>query len=382
MSIPKLIAFYFPQFHSIPENDLWWGEGFTDWKLVKESKPLFDGHNQPRIPFDGDYYNPCDKKILKKQADLAQKYGIEGFMFYHYWFDGKLYLEKPMEVLLANPDINIPFCVTWANESWTRSWVGKPEVFLQKQLHTSDENIWKDHFDYLLPFFKDSRAIKIDNKPVFLIYQPFLIKNSKEMIHFWKELAIKNGLEGLYFIAIKNHDYQDYSFLDSYDAIMKFQPREAYSSKCFQNENISARFQFLRRLPHKAQLYLSKLNQKFSNYKIFDSNKVWSIILKNAYVNEFKDYNLKIFESAFFDWDNTPRYKNKAKIFSGLTDKAKRENLNALLDKAVENNSPYVFFNAWNEWSESAYLEPDKKDGFKNLEIIKDIVDNLKNSSN
>lgn len=292
MNIPKIIAFYFPQFHEIPENDEWWGKGFTDWKLVKEAKPLYEGHNQPRIPIDDNYYNPCDKETLKKQAELAKKYGIEGFMFYHYWFDGKLYLEKPMEVFLANPDIDISFCVTWANESWTRSWVGKPEIFLQKQSHSVDKEIWKKHFNYLLPFFTDPRAIKIDEKPVFLIYQPFLINDSKTMLELWNELAIKNGLNGLYFIAIKNHDYQSTDFISSYDAIMKFQPREAYSNKDFNEHNLSARFQILRRLPHKAQLYLTKLNQKLSKHKIFDSRKLWDVILKNSYKNEFKGYKL------------------------------------------------------------------------------------------
>lgn len=382
MDIPKIIAIYFPQFHQIPENDTWWGKGFTDWKLVKEAKPLYEGHNQPRIPVDEDYYNPCDKETLKKQALLARKYGIEGFMFYHYWFDGKLYLEKPMEVFLKNADIDISFCVTWANESWTRSWVGKPETFLQKQLHTNDKNIWENHFNYLLPFFNDPRAIKIEGKPVFLIYQPFLIENSKEMIDFWTDLAIKSGLKGLYFMAIKNHDYQKTDFLLSYDAMVKFQPREAYSSKNFQEHNLTSRFQFLRCLPHKVQLYLTKLNHKISKHKIFDSRKIWKIILENSFKSEFSQNKLKIFESAFFDWDNTPRYKSKAKIFTGLSHDDMKLNLKTLMRDAKSNNSPYVFFNAWNEWSESAYLEPDKKNGYKYLEIINEVIDDLKKESN
>jgi hypothetical protein len=377
MKLPKIIAFYFPQFHPIPENDEWWGKGFTDWKLVKEAKPLFDGHEQPREPISGDYYNPCDKETLKKQAALAREYGVGGFMFYHYWFDGKLYLEKPMEVFLENPDIDISFCVTWANESWTRSWEGKPEIFLQKQLHSNDKEIWENHFNYLLPFLSDPRAIKIDNKPVFLIYQPFLINNSREMMAFWTELAIKNSLPGIYFIAVKNHDYQSSDFLVSYDAIMKFQPREAYASKDFQDHNVSARFQFLRKLPHGIQLYLSKFNQKISKHKLYDSKELWKIILKKAFVNEFKNYKLKVFESAFFEWDNTPRYNKKAKIFTGLSHAQMKVNLKKLIVEAVKNDSPYVFFNAWNEWSESAYLEPDKKNGFAKLEIIKEVLEEL-----
>lgn len=378
MNIPELLAFYFPQFHSIDENDEWWGEGFTDWKLVKEAKPLFEGHYQPRVPINDDYYDPSQKDTLLKQSKLAKEYGIEGFVFYHYWFDGKKLLEKPLEVFLKNPDIDISFCLTWANESWTRSWVGKPEVYLQKQLHTNDKDLWEEHFNYLLPFFKDRRAIRIDNKPVLLIYQPFLINKSDEMFEVWQNRALQNGLDGLYFIAVKNQDYQSKDFLKSYSAIMKFQPREAYTSKHFHDENISARFQFLRRLPHKLQLYLTKFYQKVSGYKIYDAVKIWDIILNQSYLNEFKDYDLKVFESAFFDWDNTSRYRERAKIFTGLSHQDKKTNLKKLIIQGKKNSSPYVFFNAWNEWSECAYLEPDKENGYKMLEIVKEVIEELR----
>lgn len=379
MNLPKIIAFYFPQFHSIKENDKWWGKGFTDWDLVRNAKPLFKDHEQPRIPIDGDYYNPTNKETLIKQSALAHKYGINGFMFYHYWFDGKLYLEKPLEVFLANPDIDISFCVAWANESWTRSWVGNPEIVLQKQDHIPKKSRWNEHFNYLLPYFKDKRAICVDGKPVFLIYQPFLINKSSEMITFFNNKAKKNGLPGLYFIAIKNHKYHSSNFLQSYDGIMKFQPREAYTSKDFRSENFISRLEILRILPARIQLYFSKFYQKISNYKIYDSKKIWSIILKNSFINEFKMYNLQIFESAFFEWDNTARYKNKAKIFTSLKRHEMKTNFKKLIQKAKKNNSKFIFFNAWNEWSESAYLEPDKKNGYEKLEVIKEVIDEMNN---
>lgn len=374
MSVPKIIAFYFPQFHEIEENSKWWGNGFTDWKLVKEAEPLFENHYQPRIPYDEDYYNPCESSTLKKQAILARKYGVEGWMFYHYWFDGKLYLEKPMETFLANKGIDISFCIAWANESWTRAWVGKPEEYLQKQLHTDDKLIWKNHFNYLLPFFKDPRAIRIRNRPVFLVYQPFLVTKSKEMFDLWNTLAIENGLAGVYFIAIKNHDFHQTDFLGAYDGLMKFQPREAFTSKEFRNDNLIARFQFLRRLPHRVQLYLTKIQQSFSSYKVYDSSKVWNIILDNMYKTNVRYKGLTVFESSFFDWDNTPRYKRNAKIFSPLSRDDKKRYFKEFMQKSIDNDSSFVFFNAWNEWSESAYLEPDKRNGFENLEIVKEVL--------
>lgn len=366
----KCIAFYFPQFHSFPDNDAWWGKGFQDWMLVKNSKPLFKGHYQPRIPLNQNYYNPCDVDVLINQANLAKKYGIYGFMFYHYYFDGKLLLEKPLETFLNNKNIDIKFCLSWANETWTRAWIGKPNVILQEQKHTYDKSIWNKHFEYLLPYFKDDRYIKIDGKPVFLIYQPTILSHTRELFSFWNDLANKNGLKGLYFIATKNHQYNRTDFLKYYDALLKFQPREAYNSKDFYRYNFQSRFQILRSLPEKWQGYLRKFWRVFHSYNIIDSRKIWDIILAHAYE---KQDNLSIFESAFFEWDNTPRYGKHAKIYTGMSKEEMESNLLKLRVQAENNNSEYVFFNAWNEWSESAYLEPDTINGYDYLNIIKNV---------
>lgn len=373
MMTPKLITFYFPQFHAIPENDKWWGNGFNDWQLVQQAKPNFSGHNQPRIPLDRDYYNPCDKNTLIKQVRLAREYGIGGFSFYHYWFDGKLLLEKPLETFLANEDINIPFCLTWANETWTRCWIGQPEAILQQQTHKKDKDIWIKHFNYLLPFWKDKRAIKIDEKPLFLVYQPFILKHTKEMFALWTELAKENGLNGIYFMAVKGHQFNSEDFLEYYNGILKSQPREAFGSPKFKNQNLTDKLRFLRLLPESVQNYLRKINQKIYSYKIINAKEIWNVILDNAFVEEFKNKRLDVYEAAFFDWDNTARYKDKAKIYAGISDKEREDNLLALMDKAKENGSPYFFFNAWNEWSEGAYLEPDTKNGYRYLEIVRKV---------
>lgn len=375
---PKLIAIYFPQFHSIPENDKWWGKGFHDWQLVENAKPLFGGHNQPKIPLLGTY-NPCEKDVLIKQADLATKYGIYGFMIYHYWFDGKLLLEKPLETFLNNPDINIKFCVCWANGSWTRAWLGKPEI-LMEQKHSQDPHLWEKHFNYLLPFFKDPRAIKKGDKPVFAVYQPNLLKNTKEMFDLWNDLAKANGLPGLYMIAIKNYDFTfNHSFLEHYDGIMKFQPREVYNSDFFR-DNLASRMQFLRLAPKKVWRLIQKIHYKFKTYDIIDSNKIWKIILEQAFKDQYPQYNLDIYECGYMEWDNTARYKNKAKIFTRPSKEQLEHYTCSLFKKAREHSSEFVFWNAWNEWSEGTYLEPDTLRGYESIEIIQKAIDQMKKS--
>lgn len=369
---PKLIAFYFPQFHAIPENDEWWGKGFTDWDLVKKAKSLYAGHVQPRVPSDGVYYNPCEYETLRKQINLAKEYGVSGFMLYHYWFDGKLLLEKPLETYLNNKDLDMPFCICWANESWGRGWVGHPEELLMEQTHTPDKNIWSRHYEYLRPFFMDERAIKIDGKVVVVIYQPMLINKAKEMFDFWRDKAKEDGIE-LYIIGIKNHNKNSKDTYIPYDGILKFQPREAYTSPEMSEENWLNRFDFLRHMPEFVLNRLRKLYMKVNSYSVYNSEKVWDIILKYAYKKEFDRDDLDVFESGFFEWDNSSRYGRSARIFTRPSDEKLVDYMTSLKNKAEEASSPYVFFNAWNEWSESAYLEPDKEYGYRSLEIIKKV---------
>ena len=191
----KIITFYLPQFHEIPENNEWWGKGFTEWVNVKKAQPLYEGHEQPRVPLNENYYNLLDPNVQVWQAKIAKEYGVYGFCYYHYWFNGKLLLEKPMENMLKNRDIDIPFCVCWANEPWTRAWVGETKVLIP-QLY-GEKREWKEHFDYLLPFFKDSRYICDDGKPLVVIYRPEVIECLNEMLDYWNELAIQEGFEGV-----------------------------------------------------------------------------------------------------------------------------------------------------------------------------------------
>ena len=161
----KIIALYLPQFHEIPENNEWWGKGFTEWTNVKTAKPSFKGQYQPRIPLNNNYYNLTDVRAQEWQAKLAKEYGIYGFCYYHYWFEGKMLLEKPAEIMLKNLSVDMPFCFCWANHTWLRAWADKSNRTLIKQTYGTEED-WINHFNYLLPFFKDERYIKEDGKPI------------------------------------------------------------------------------------------------------------------------------------------------------------------------------------------------------------------------
>lgn len=373
---PKIIVHYFPQFHPIPENDFHWGKGFTDWDNVKNAKPLYKGHYQPRIPLNKDYYDPRNINTLKNQVDLALKYHIDGFCFYHYWFDGKLVLEKPMEVFLQDKSLNIDFCISWANETWTKRWIGQSNTVILKQTHKPDTQIWENHFNYLLRFFKDNRYIKVDNKPVFLIYQPGIIKKLDEMLTFWNELAQKNGFNGICFVATKRHNFINFN-LDNFDFIYDFQPMNSYNSDDFDEKRFFSKnaFQRLRFMPESIINFLHSIRIKFERKnKIYDSNKIWDIILNNSKNDTNINNKTKTIHGAFVNLDNTPRYGDKATLFSHVEPEEFGNYLSKLYQSESEKESPFIFINAWNEWSESAYLEPDEKYQFAYLEALQNAI--------
>ena len=234
--------------------------------------------------------------------------------------------------------------------------------------------MWKLHFDYLLQFFSDTRYIKIDNKPLFSIYCPDIVKNQKEMFEYWNELAQENGFKGIHFMAIKNFDFPVPNFLQYYDSLMKFQPREANTSNKNSNRQKSSSSKLFRLLPEKIRFILGDFKRRITGYIKIDGKKIWDYILQNACINDYPQFpQLKIFESAYFSWDNTARYRNRATIFSELTKDEKLFYFSKLYEKCNSNEDEFIFFNAWNEWSESAYIEPDLKYGYENLEIIRTV---------
>lgn len=377
----KIIAFYLPQFHNIPENDEWWGDGFTEWVNVKKARALYDGHVQPKVPLNSNYYNLLDDKVKKWQVDLAKKYGVYGFCYYHYWFNGKLLLEKPMEQMLNNKEIDLPFCICWANEAWTKAWTGESKITLIPQTYGNKKE-WKEHFDYLLPFFKDERYIKHDGKPLFVIYKPELIECCNEMLDYYQQLAKDNGLKGL--AVAYQHGNMDFFVSNKddsrFDLDIEFQPIYARHELALTKKQT-----VFRRIARSAYSKLSILCGKFFGKEIrmerigkniknvikFDYDQIWNIILDKKVVDK------KRVPGAFAMWDNTPRHGMKGHVYEGATPEKFEKYLEKLIVKTKqEYKKDMIFMYAWNEWAEGGYLEPDEESGYGYLEAIQTALNN------
>lgn len=371
----KVIPFYFPQFHAIPENDEWWGKGFTDWVNVRKARPKFQGHYQPRVPLGSNYYDESRKEVIRWQIDLAKKYGLYGFCHYHYWFDGKQLLETPTNIVIESKELDFPFCLAWANETWSRRWDGLDHDILQLQTHDPDESKWLAHFNYLIKAWSDERAIKIDGKPVFVIYRPHKIVEIGRMFEFWRKKANEHGLKGIYFIAVKQQEYPSEDVFKYFDAVLQFQPFEAMLSPDFQGPELlhSRYLRPLVKLPHWAKKILWLLwAAVFERQNFYDYDSVWRQILKEKTVA-----GKTTFPGAFADWDNTARYGKRAIIFKGTGPERFEFWFQQLVQKVAEKpiERQFIFFNAWNEWAEGTYLEPDEKYKYQFLEAVKRCID-------
>jgi len=350
----KAIAFYLPQFHQIAENDKWWGEGFTDWVNVRKARPLFCGHDQPREPLDDRYYDLSKSDVMEWQAELAKKYGIYGFCYYHYYFSGKKLLEKPLEQMLANPKVQIPFCLCWANEPWARTWDGLDKHILIGQDYGEREE-WVHHFNYLLPFFSDSRYIREDGKPVILIYRTESIKKVDEMIACWEGLGREHGFQGLHVVEMLN-SFQQQSCSRKSSAVVEFEPM--YTIKY----GIST----TNKIFNKLRSFVLYAGVNIKNY-----STVWKLILSRKRVPiEGK----KTYLGAFVNWDNTARKGKKGMLLTGFSLKRFSYFFGRQIAAARNNGSGFLFINAWNEWAEGTYLEPDKKSKFQVLQAIKEQI--------
>lgn len=355
----KIIAYYLPQFHEIEENNKWWGKGFTEWTNIKSAKKLYLKHIQPKKPLNKNYYNLLNKETVEWQTNLAVKYGIYGFCYYHYWFNGRKILEKPAENLLKWKDINQKFCFCWANHSWRKTWNGTNQTLLE-QLY-GNEKEWKDHFNYLLKFFNDSRYIKIDNKPILILFRSKEIPMLDERIKFYTEEAKKNGFNGIFIIESLNLK-KEYKKSNFSSAVVLREP----------NLGIVSSNYFLR--------FMYKIKRMFKkNYlgkpMIFNFNSITKNSLNYAkkYIKKFKD-NETIFLGSFTSWDNTPRHEKRGFVIENGNPEKFKKYLLEQKKLMKKNEIEYIFLNAWNEWAEGMYLEPDEKYKYEYLEAIKEVM--------
>ena len=360
----NVLAIYLPQFHAIPENSEWWGEGFTEWTNVKRGHPFYKGHYQPREPLNNNYYDLSDLSVLEAHIKMARKAGISGFCFYHYYFNGKKLLEKPIENYKDNSNETFPYCLIWANQSWTRTWyrskLGNKTLISQEYGNKDD---WEKQFYYLLDFFKDERYIKIDGKPVYIIYLPQDIHCRQAMFHVWRKLAVQNGLKGLYLIAMDTIAPND-SRTDLYDAYMNFEPLHALKNDHSYRKVI---FNLKNKLVDHIDLSRNKFIRRLLVKDMYTYSSLCRIIIRLSR----KFSGKKTFLGVFSGWDNTPRKDEEGWIAKGSTSSKFGWIIKKGLEESQRRNNEFLFINAWNEWSEGAYIEPDKRYGFAYLRELK-----------
>lgn len=356
----NILAFYLPQFHTIPENDEWWGKGFTEWVNVRKAKPLFRGHEQPRVPLNNNYYDLSKIETLRWQAELARKYGVSGFCFYHYWFaGGKMLLEKPAEMLLGNKNIDLPFCFSWANEPWARTWDGKAHQVLMPQDYGGKED-WISHFNYLLPFFKDERYIKVDGCPMFILYKPHSIPHAKEMMEVWNSMAINEGFKGVHFVETLRGTTRDKRNLP-FKSYVEFEPaRTNYSHSIF-----ALTYNRIRRR------IIKGINMLLGTSFMLNRPYKYEDVMKKSLANKSPKAS---YGGVCVGWDNTAR-RGIASIV--VLPPTKEQFKLALKSKIIQTKKEYgagfVFINAWNEWCEGTYLEPDEIHKYEYLEAIREL---------
>lgn len=354
----RVFAFFLPQFHEIKENNKWWGEGFTEWTNVKNAQPLFKNHLQPKIPLDG-YYNLLDKKTVEYQTKLMRQSNIDGFVYYHYYFAGKKLLEKPAENLLHWTNINQTFFFCWANHSWIKSKKGIKEILLEQTYGTAED--WQKHFDYLLPFFKDKRYEKRNNKPVLMIFKPDFQEKEK-MMNFFNQKCKENGFNGIYIInsCMSNKDYKE---LVEKNKNSKYEQSYFLREPCY-SQNLSNNI--LKKIKRKFFAILKKKTDLKIKPELYIGDKLLHKAIKKMIIKP------NIFHGIFFEWDNTPRHKNLGYIITPIS-KEKFFNYFHAIKK-----DEYSFINAWNEWAEGMILEGTIDNGYKYLEWITEARQNEK----
>ncbi|WP_295794829.1 glycoside hydrolase family 99-like domain-containing protein [Mucilaginibacter sp.] len=348
----RVIAFYLPQFHPTPENDVFWGKGFTEWTNVGKAKPLFKGHYQPHVPADLGYYDLRLPETREAQADLAKEYGIEGFCYWHYWFgDGKRTLERPFAEVLKSEKPDLPFCVGWANETWSGIWHGEDKKVLIEQKYPGKAD-YEQHFLSLVDAFKDPRYIKVDGKPLVYIYRPFQIPDINVFFEAWRGLAVEHGLADIYFVG---HCQQ-------------FEQKNEILQLGFDAVNISRIFDIERFTTSKIKRGV--LHRVFKKLRTYDYEKA------SAYFVGSEETELNCIPTIIPNWDNSPRSGTRAYIMTNSTPGKFQKHIKdvfKIIEHKPEENR-LVFLKSWNEWAEGNYVEPDLVYGRGYLEAIQDEV--------
>lgn len=343
----KPIAFYLPQFYATAINDKNWGAGFTEWTNVAKAVPQYYGHYQPHIPERLGYYNLENINVMEEQCRLARNYGIYGFCFYYYFFQGENQLEFPVRNFAENPNISFPFCLCWANENWTRRWDGKNEEILLRQRYSYED--MRMLISKVSKYFIHKKYIKIDHRPLFIIYNPLEIPNLDEYIKLWRNLYSELGLGELFLVCAKTFGLDNIDIIKKFDACVEFPPHGIHIGK---------------------KIDYSLLTNKFFEGSIYQ--------IKEYIDNLDENYTYNLFKCAFPSWDNTARVGKKAKIFSDASPETFKLWLNKIINytiKSKEKDKRYFFINAWNEWGEGAHLEPDRKFGYAYLDVLRKCIE-------
>ena len=350
--MPRLIAFYLPQFYPTPENDEWWGKGFTEWTNVKRAKPLFKGHYQPRIPADElGYYDLRDPNVRIKQAELARSAGIEGFCYWHYWFAGRQLLNRVFDEVVQSGVPDYPFCLCWANHSWwAKTWDPDiPDRLLVEQTYPGRED-YENHFFAMLPAFKDKRYIRVDGRLLFGIFEPAGIPDIEEFTETWNTLAARNDLPGFYFFAFAQGSKSLDAGRKSYDAIVY----DAMHDAAFMN----------RILP------LNKLKVRLNTILHLPVPMSYDFYARIA-LEKFNEYP-EMVPCLVPNFDHSPRSGSRGVIIDGSTpEKWGRLCREVSKLRAINGKDGLIFIKAWNEWGEGNYLEPDSLWGKSFLEETK-----------
>jgi lipopolysaccharide biosynthesis protein len=340
----RLIAFYLPQYHPITENNRWWGKGFTEWTNVAKSRPLFPGHYQPHLPADLGYYDLRLPETREAQAELARAYGIHGFCYYYYWFNGRRLLERPLQEVLWQKKPNFPFCVCWANENWTRRWDGMDNEVLMPQRHSSSDDL--AFIQGLRPYFEDERYIRVNGKPMLLIYRTNLLPDPARSAELWRETMRQDGIGDIYLVKVESFGSLGNPQNIGFDASVQFPPHHAPQSS-------------LRKLEYNGH----KLTTRFVDYESYCK----SMLAR-------KEVDFVLHKTALVSFDNTVRKGINGSVFLNSTPKNYGSWIKSLIEEAKSKYPPelqLVFINAWNEWGEGNHLEPDFKYGHQFLEQTK-----------